>query len=215
MNDGSGLLKIESCAQHCRLPRTFFFLKKLLHIPYEVTIRTSYVGTTSDRLSRTQYYGPNSFVGLLWNSVRQLLNMSWRASTIFWKSAQWQSYLARGRKWIYNPHLHTYWPKWVKIRMKGASFVKISTVKVIIKFCPAFYTLRLWNKKMSSTDAHYKQFAQNSFMFYWYKEWLKEMDTIWTSIFPELHMVREWFTYHLKEEVLTFQIPPLERSPRA
>jgi len=66
----------------------------LLHIPYEVIIRTSYVETTSDRLSRTQYHGSNSFVGLLWNSVRQLLKMSWLASKIFWKSAQWQWYAA-------------------------------------------------------------------------------------------------------------------------
>jgi len=36
-----------------------------------------------------------------------------------------------------------------------------------------------------------------------------------TSIFPELYMACEWSTYHLKEEVLYFQIPPLERSPSA
>jgi len=36
-----------------------------------------------------------------------------------------------------------------------------------------------------------------------------------TSIFPELYMACEWSKYHLKEEVLNFQIPPLERSPSA
>ena len=36
-----------------------------------------------------------------------------------------------------------------------------------------------------------------------------------TSIFPELYMVCEWSTQYLKEEVLNFQIPPLERSPSA
>jgi hypothetical protein len=36
-----------------------------------------------------------------------------------------------------------------------------------------------------------------------------------TSIFPELYMVREWSTKHLKEEVLNFQIPPIESSPSA
>ena len=36
-----------------------------------------------------------------------------------------------------------------------------------------------------------------------------------TSMFPELYMVCEWSTLHLKEEVLNFQIPQLERSPSA
>jgi len=36
-----------------------------------------------------------------------------------------------------------------------------------------------------------------------------------TSVFPELYMVCEWSTLHLKEEVLNVQIPPLERSPNA
>ena len=35
------------------------------------------------------------------------------------------------------------------------------------------------------------------------------------SIFPEIYMVCEWSTLHLKEEALNFQIPPLERSPSA
>jgi hypothetical protein len=36
-----------------------------------------------------------------------------------------------------------------------------------------------------------------------------------TSVFPELYTVCERSTQHLKEEVLKFQIPPLERSPSA
>ena len=36
-----------------------------------------------------------------------------------------------------------------------------------------------------------------------------------TSIFPELYMVCEWSTYHLKEEVVNFQIPLLEHLPSA
>ena len=36
-----------------------------------------------------------------------------------------------------------------------------------------------------------------------------------TSLYPELYMVCEWSTWNLKEEVLNFQISPLEHSPSA
>ena len=34
-------------------------------------------------------------------------------------------------------------------------------------------------------------------------------------IFTELYVVYEWSTYHFRQEVLNFRIPPLERSPSA